>query len=296
MSFADAAPRAAALRPAARLRAVLVLARVSNAPTVVSGAIAGAALAAQGLPDLGRTALTALALVAVYLGGMVLNDLLDVEVDRVERPGRPLPSGAVTVRGAAALVAGLFGGALVLLALVGVRPLASGACLVGLVVLYDAWHKGNPWSPVVMGGCRALVPVTAFLAIDPSPSAEVALAAALLGLWTVAITLLAKREQDGPLASWWPVAALLVAPAVWLPQAAQPWGAAAGVAAIVAVLAMARLAHRGQVREAVGLGIAAMALYDAAVLASVPGAGPGVLVALAAFVLTVVAQRRVPGT
>ena len=33
----------------------------------------------------------------MYSAGMVLNDVFDVEVDRVERPERPLPSGQIPV-------------------------------------------------------------------------------------------------------------------------------------------------------------------------------------------------------
>ncbi len=33
--------------------------------------------------------------VCLYLSGLVLNDVFDYEVDKVERPERPLPSGAI---------------------------------------------------------------------------------------------------------------------------------------------------------------------------------------------------------
>ncbi len=32
-----------------------------------------------------------------------------------------------------------------------------GLALAGSIVLYDAWHKGNVFAPVIMGLCRALV-------------------------------------------------------------------------------------------------------------------------------------------
>ena len=37
----------------------------------------------------------------LYASGTALNDVFDIEVDRAERPGRPLPSGRVSVRSAA---------------------------------------------------------------------------------------------------------------------------------------------------------------------------------------------------
>ena len=43
----------------------------------------------------------------LYLAGMALNDYADREVDAVERPGRPIPSGRVTPGFALGLAAGL---------------------------------------------------------------------------------------------------------------------------------------------------------------------------------------------
>src|SRR5690348_7121700 len=43
----------------------------------------------------------------LYLAGMVFNDVFDREVDAVERPKRPIPSGGVSVRGAVCFGAGL---------------------------------------------------------------------------------------------------------------------------------------------------------------------------------------------
>jgi geranylgeranylglycerol-phosphate geranylgeranyltransferase len=61
---------------------------------------------------------------------MVINDYYDIEVDRVNQPDRPLPSGALSLRGAIALA----------LALLGVGVLASLALLspvaLGVVALY----------------------------------------------------------------------------------------------------------------------------------------------------------------
>ena len=37
----------------------------------------------------------------LYASGTALNDVFDFEVDRAERPGRPLPSGRVSSRSAA---------------------------------------------------------------------------------------------------------------------------------------------------------------------------------------------------
>ena len=81
----------------------LALARVSNAPTVVSNVLAGVALASVVAPvTVSGTFLLAVALVLYYTAGMYLNDLFDLELDRRERPERPLPSGRVSRAGCSA--------------------------------------------------------------------------------------------------------------------------------------------------------------------------------------------------
>jgi geranylgeranylglycerol-phosphate geranylgeranyltransferase len=51
---------------------------------------------------------------AITAGGNVFNDLCDLEIDRINRPGRPLPSGKVTPEAAGILAASLFAAGLVL--------------------------------------------------------------------------------------------------------------------------------------------------------------------------------------
>jgi geranylgeranylglycerol-phosphate geranylgeranyltransferase len=51
---------------------------------------------------------------AITAGGNVFNDLCDLEIDRINRPDRPLPSGKVTPRAAGALSAALFAAGLAL--------------------------------------------------------------------------------------------------------------------------------------------------------------------------------------
>ena len=83
MSSADAVPQ----RPAAPAwRAWLQLARVSNTPTVVSNTVAGAVLAAV-TADVATVIVVAVAMALFYTAGMILNDVLDEEIDRRDRPG-----------------------------------------------------------------------------------------------------------------------------------------------------------------------------------------------------------------
>jgi hypothetical protein len=39
------------------------------------------------------------------------------------------------------------------MAMLGSAPLAAGLALAAVIIAYDLHHKGNPWSPLVMGLC-----------------------------------------------------------------------------------------------------------------------------------------------
>src|SRR3990170_1349253 len=99
----------------------LQLARVSNTPTVVSNTVAGAVLAST-VAEAGTVAVVAVAMALFYTAGMILNDVLDFEVDRVQRPERPLPSGAVSRQSAIAAVAAAFEIGEALLLVEGLEP------------------------------------------------------------------------------------------------------------------------------------------------------------------------------
>lgn len=277
-----------------RLRGHLSLARVSNSPTVVTNVLAGAALAGGG--GAGLLPLAA-ALVLFYTGGMYLNDLLDLGIDRRERPGRPLPSGLIPVREAWAVTAALFGAGLLLLIPAGSAALFSGLLLVGLIVLYDAWHKTNPLSPVVMAATRAMVYVTAGLAFLPALSPPLLVWAGLLAAYVAGLTYVAKTENRRGTARFWPVA-LVAAPA--------GYGLLGGFgpgAAGLALLLAAWVAHsltfvygtKRDIGGAVGRLIAGVCLLDALVL-GVAGAWAWLPLALGAFLLTRWWQRHIQGT
>jgi UbiA prenyltransferase family len=276
-------------------RAWLQLARVSNTPTVVSNTVAGAVLVSTTAPT-GTVVLVAVAMGLFYTAGMVLNDIADAEIDRRERPERPIPSGAVSPTAAVAVFSGLVAAGLALLAAEGLEPFLVGVGLVALIVLYDIWHKGNPFSPVMMAGCRALVYVIAGLAVADSLPGELWGAAALLLVYVVGLTQVAKAESWGIL-SRWPVVAVLAPVVYWAVMLPSAWAVL-----LLAVFAgwLARtlrlLFVEGMIGPAVGGLIAGIALFDALAVASVEGSAAAVAVCLAAFVATVALQTKIAGT
>jgi UbiA prenyltransferase family protein len=290
MSLADAvAPRMPAWR------VWLQLARVSNTPTVVSNAVAGAVLVST-TARTGTVVLVAAAMALFYTAGMVLNDVADAEIDRRERPERPIPSGAVSPAAALAVFCALIAAGLALLAGEGLEPFFAGLGLVALIVLYDLWHKGNPVSPVMMAGCRALVYVVAGLAVADSLPGELWGATALLFVYVVGLTQVAKAEGAGVM-SGWPVAAVLAPIVYWAVMLPSAWAAlllalfAAWIAWTLRLLFVRRM-----IGPAVGGLIAGIALFDALAVASVEGSAAAVAVCLAAFVATIALQTKIAGT
>ena len=283
----------------ARWRAHLTLARISNAPTVVTNALAGSALLGG---DLGTAVMVAVAMVLFYTGGMYLNDLLDLEIDRHGRPERPLPSGLISIPEAWAVTATLFVVGEGLLLLAGGRAPVGGLVLAALIVLYDAWHKTNALSPVVMGATRALVYVTAALALTTTPGVSVVVWSILLAAYTAGLTYVAKTEgrpvkpQSWP-ARYWPVA-LVAAPVCFALLGGFGWPVWLAALALAAWIVHCLGFVYGKSRNigaSVGRMIAGMCLLDAVVLASA-SAFTWLPLAYAAFVLTLWAQRHIKGT
>jgi hypothetical protein len=282
---------------AERARGYLALARISNSPTVVSNTLAGAALAGALRPD-GQVVAVAVAMVLFYTAGMYLNDLCDYTIDRLRQPQRPLPSGVVSRTEAATVVVALFGIGSALLWSAGSATFRSGLVLIAVIVVYDFWHKSNPLSPLLMAATRALVYVTAGLAIAGTLSNQLLVWAGLLFAYIVGLTAIAKAEAGSGLAGYWP-AALLALPAVAFvaetPDLAG-WLLLALFAAWSAYAAsFVYRADRRNIGRAVGYLIAGIALLDALALA-VAGSMIGVALALVAWGTTLFLQRYIKGT
>jgi hypothetical protein len=142
-------------KPGSFLRALLILGRVSNLPTVWTNCFAGWLLGGDGdWPALGWLCLGAS---LVYLGGMYLNDAFDAEWDRRFRRERPVPAGAIPLSVVWALgwLWLLAGGAV--LALQTGAPLWLVVLLLTAVLAYDVVHKAVAFAPLLMAACRLLL-------------------------------------------------------------------------------------------------------------------------------------------
>jgi UbiA prenyltransferase family len=288
------------------LSVALRLGRISNLPTVWTNTLVGVTLAGGASLDM-RVPVLLLALSLFYIGGMFLNDAFDREFDARTRPDRPIPAGEVRASTVFSSGFGMLGAGLVLLVAVGyafaegtgwLAP-ASGLVLAAAVVLYDSYHKNNPLSPLLMGVCRMLVYITSALAISAGLSNALVVAALVLLSYLIGLTYAAKREHLNELASAWPLAALavpLIYGVVLALGSSSVWPFLLALTAwVLHSLWLLRRRGPGDVPRAVGSLIAGIPLLDAVILC---GAGAVTLsmVAVAAFALTTVLQRFVPGT
>ncbi|WP_234365094.1 SCO3242 family prenyltransferase [Streptomyces sp. RTd22] len=171
------------------------LLRVSALFTVPGDALAGAA-ATRTAPNRG-TALAMGASLCLYEAGMALNDWADRDLDAVERPGRPLPSGRITPAAALTAATGLTGAGLVCAALAGRRTLATAAALAGTVWAYDLGLKNTPAGPYAMATARSLDLLLGATATYAPAARQAVAPAALLGAHTLAVTGVSRHEATG---------------------------------------------------------------------------------------------------
>ena len=194
-----------------RLRALLILGRVSNLPTVWSNCLAGWWLGGAGFSD--RLPLLFAGGTFLYVGGMFLNDAFDEEFDRLHRKERPIPAGVISAKavwrwGIAWLIAGI-----ATWFALGWMTGVLGVILAASIVLYDAVHKRVSFAPLLMALCRFWLYLAA-AAVGTKGITTVAVAGAIaLGAYIVGISYLARRESTGGVVTYWPLA-LLVAPPV----------------------------------------------------------------------------------
>jgi 4-hydroxybenzoate polyprenyltransferase len=179
-----------------RLRAYSELVRLPNAFTAMADICLGwfVTMALGSAPPGLEFLLLLAASTCLYCSGIVWNDFFDVEQDQRERPGRPLPSGRVSRRAAAAFATGLCLVGLACAALAGAALLAG--LLVLAILLYDAWLKRTWVGPLAMGSCRFLNVLLGLALLEGSrdPGLLRWHLALVVGLYIVGVTWFARTE------------------------------------------------------------------------------------------------------
>jgi 4-hydroxybenzoate polyprenyltransferase len=278
---------------------LLTLGRVSNLPTVWTNVLAATVLSG-GNRHSAKLGVMLVAMSIFYVGGMYLNDYFDRAIDARERPERPVPSGDIAAPVVATIGFSLIGAGAIATAAMGPAAAAMAALLAVSVVAYDWHHKGNPFAPVIMGACRALVYGATATALSGGVTMFTAMAAVAVGAFVAGLTYVARQESLDRVGNLWPLLLLIA------PLAVAIGGFREGVAALAIYLTLAAciafsiylLAKRpgaGAVSRAVGLLIAGISLCDASIMASTGAVAPA-LVAVCGLPLTLVAQKYVAGT
>jgi len=187
-----------------KLMGLARLARPANLPTAAADILAGIAISCffsgiasidYFLVDTGTIALLVFASVFLYAGGVVLNDVFDAKLDAVERPERPIPSGAVPV-----LEAAVMGFILLILgaAMAFWVSETSGyiaVILAATIYIYDVIAKSHSFfGPLVMGLCRGLNLLLGISILGDLPIIWITI---IPVLYIFAITLISRGEVHG---------------------------------------------------------------------------------------------------
>lgn len=300
------------------------LLRLSLAPSAAADVAAGLVVGHWGRWPAGAGPWIAiLASLAIYHGGMALNDWADREADRRSRPRRPIPSGRISPRAALIAAWTLELGAVGLAAAISWNAVAWIAGLGALVVAYDLLARG-PWiGPLLLGACRAANLGFGLLfagALGPTPDGIVPGAAAALALLYGAYVVCASRvarledlDDEGAIGSaprlWLSAAALLLC----VPAFVDPYEAGlrapdalvlslgvAGAASLAWTALRTRRWTRADAGRATGLALRRLLVFTACVaLLARRGSDAPVWVALAilaGFPVSAALRRVIPPT
>ncbi|HBO43444.1 MAG TPA: hypothetical protein DD670_05845 [Planctomycetaceae bacterium] len=251
-----------------------------------------------------------------YSAGMALNDVFDYEEDCRDRADRPLPSGRISRSAASRLGWGLLLGGAAASFLVSFLTARWGAliCGVGLCVLiwkYNATIKRHAVAgPLALGACRFFNVLLGMSVVELT--VNLTPIAAVIGLYIVGVSFMARREADvddsgvvprGPILLGMALSIAAVAFLAWLP-AWQPdagqffvqpghWQAFVLVMSLLAAWRFLRALvdpRPGVVQRAVGQSIAALIVLDAGITLAVAGIVPGL--AVLALIVPITLLRR----
>lgn len=136
------------------LWAYLQLLRPANIVTAWADVLAGFAGSGY-VGDLTPLAWLLLATTGLYGGGIVFNDVFDAQLDAVERPERPIPSGRASIWGATILGSSFLSVGVIAALQVSWKSASVAAIVASAALLYDAVGKHNAvLGPINMGVCR----------------------------------------------------------------------------------------------------------------------------------------------
>jgi len=283
------------------------LTRISNLPTCWTNVLTGCAIGSVA----GSNRLAALPIVILatiislfYMAGMALNDLVDVKIDREQRPDRPIASGRIPPRAALIFTVALFAAGTIGLLIYFPHCIYLALLLITMIVLYDVTHKWFSYSFIFMASCRGLIYIISANAmfVDGTRGfwTDTTIASTVLALYIAFVTLVAQSENKQQIDKrrWLSIAIMLLAPAAFalsLPTTIYPCIIALILLIILSRAAMFVLSEPPQVKQAVMTWLACICLLDSLFLAVLVGPAPAAVAGLL-FVVVTFSHRRIKGT
>jgi 4-hydroxybenzoate polyprenyltransferase len=188
------------------LRKYLLLVRLPNTFTAPSNILTGYfAIVPSSHANFSSLAIVMVSSALLYVSGIVFNDFFDIEIDRKERPFRPLPSNEITKQKALIIAAASM---IIANLLAFAASTASGIVAIILsatVIGYDYRLKRTVAGPVTMGSARFL---NIFLGASPGLGGlffynnnflipRLLLVCILMLLYVLAISILSRMEVGG---------------------------------------------------------------------------------------------------
>tara|TARA_B100001057_G_scaffold112044_1_gene110160 strand:+ start:1080 stop:1949 length:870 start_codon:yes stop_codon:yes gene_type:complete len=288
-----------------KLKTLLELGRISNLPTVWSNVLAGIVIA-EGVIDLKSTLILIASLSLFYIGGMFLNDAFDTEFDIIEKPERPIPSKKISQKivfiiGFTLLILGIF--------LLYIEALTTnvfnlnlilflGMLLSIFIIIYNKYHKNNPYSPLIMGLCRISIYFIVSAFFLSYFNIHILEASIFLLSYLIGLTYLAKQENVGYLKNQWPLL-FLIAPIIYSYTLIENYFSfvALGIFIINIFIALyfTYSVKNRNIKKSVTFLISGICIYDAILIIHHEEVNLAIL-SLIFFVLTLFFQKYISGT
>ncbi len=145
------------------IRDYLILIRIPNLFTIPSNVIVGfSQLVLLNNANWATLFILILTSLLLYTVGIVLNDYIDRQIDRRERPTRPLPSGKISARSALIFVVVATLSSVLAAAYVSLFTLVIVLSIIGTIIAYDCWLKSSTFGHMVMALSRVFNIVLGF--------------------------------------------------------------------------------------------------------------------------------------
>jgi 4-hydroxybenzoate polyprenyltransferase len=279
-----------------RPTAALQLGRVQTLPAVLSGVLAASVLAGAA-PATATLACAVIALTMMEVARGWLDDAFDRDLDRTERPAKPIPAGAAPAGLVFDVGFALLAGGVLLIAATslatgaGWRPIVAAIALGSLIVFSVAGGRHHPLAPALLGLSRAGVYITAALLFRAQLRPELLLGVALVFAYVSGFHAAARQPDLEQLSTMWPLALIGLPFALLRPTETTTLAVYAGF--LIWVVRGLALIRQGEPRRAVAVLTAGTALLDALILVSL-GRPELAAAALAAFFAMLLLQRALP--